>query len=135
MTEKAKKVNYTPEMVADMVTVYGAATDEFSRDAAMDSLATKYGKTVASIRSKLSFEGVYQAKAKATPKGTNAVKKADMVTAIAEFANDDSLSFDSLENANRTVLNYVIDLQMANIALEAELFSLQDVPVEDEVSS
>ena len=134
MTEKAKKVNYTPEMVADMVTVYGAATDESTRDAAMDSLATKYGKTVASIRSKLSFEGVYVAKAKPTAKGTNAVKKADMVTAIAEFANDDSLSFDSLENANRTVLNYVIDLQMANLALENELFAEQEVESDETVA-
>lgn len=137
MTEATKKANYTPEMVAKMVSVYGAAGVELTpegeakRQKAMESLATDLSRTVASIRSKLSFEKVYIPKVKATPKNSTTAKKSDTVTAIAECANDSTVNFESLENANRKVLDYIVDLQCQNLALENELFDTDEQLIAD----
>ena len=53
----AKKVNYSPELTAQIVTDYQAGTP-------VDEIADTIGKSVRSVRSKLVREGVYVAKEK-----------------------------------------------------------------------
>ena len=53
----AKKVNYTPELTAQIVSDYQAGTP-------VDEIADTIGKSVRSVRSKLVREGVYAAKEK-----------------------------------------------------------------------
>ena len=53
----AKKVNYTPELTAQIVSDYQAGTP-------VDEIADTIGKSVRSVRSKLVREGVYVASEK-----------------------------------------------------------------------
>ena len=108
----AKKVNYTPENVVTMVELYTSADSDETRQAAMETLSADLGKTVASIRSKLSHEGVYIAKAKAEKSGEKRILKSDLVDQIADnagFENDEF--FESLAGANKAVLEYILKLQ------------------------
>lgn len=113
MTTK-KVENYTAEMVTRMKAVYQAADDsDEARQEAMEAIQEFTGKSLPSIRSKLATEGVYIAKAKPTPKGGNRVTKADLVNQIADFEPaKPSGFFDSIEGANKNVLEYVIALQV-----------------------
>lgn len=98
MTE-ATKTNYTPEQTATLVAGYQAG-------ASVEALATQLGKSTRSIVAKLSREGVYQAKSKAT---VARVKKADLVDAIANRIGVAPETFDSLEKANHEVLEAILD--------------------------
>lgn len=107
----AKAINYPAEVVQDMVAVYTAAESDAERAGALELLAEKHGRTVASIRSKLASEGVYIAKAK-TAKGSRRVKKEDILSEIAANAPEKHEGFfDSLAGANKAVLEFVRDLQ------------------------
>ena len=59
MAQAEKKVNYTPEMTAQIVSDYQAGTS-------VDDIAVAVGKSVRSVRSKLVREGGYVAKEKVT---------------------------------------------------------------------
>ena len=98
MTE-ATKTNYTAEQTAALVSGYQAG-------ASVEALATQLGKSTRSIVAKLSREGVYQAKSKAT---VARVKKADLVDAIANRIGVAPETFDSLEKANHEVLEAILD--------------------------
>ena len=98
MTE-ATKTNYTPEQTAALVSGYQAGET-------VEALATQLGKSTRSIVAKLSREGVYQAKSKAT---VARVKKADLVDAIANRIGVAPETFDSLEKANHEVLEAILD--------------------------
>ena len=126
---KSKKQNYTPEETGSMIAVYQAAADtDEARQAAMDEIQRVSGKTIASIRAKLNYEGVYIAKAKPEPKGKNGASKAELIAKIQD-ANPVRASglFDSLEGANKAVLNFVLAQQPAVIAAveAAELAALE----------
>lgn len=122
-----KQVNYTAENVVQMTALYQAADSESTREIAIEQIAEGLGKTVASVRSKLSHEGIYIPKVKAEKTGTTRVTKSDLVQVIADFAGLENDSFfDSLEGANKAVLAYVIGLQQDVLALES---------VEDEIDS
>lgn len=111
MTTKA--ANYTPEMEKKMVEVYTAAKNEDERSVAMDAICVATGKRLASVRAKLANLGVYVAKKAIAKKSTSKVKKADIVTSIATLAGETYHAgfFDSLESANKTVLEYIVSLQ------------------------
>jgi len=96
MTEKP--VNYTPEQTAQLVANYKAG-------ATVEALATMFGKTTRSVVAKLSREGVYQAKSKAT---VARVKKAELVDRIAVLCSATPEAFDSLEKANHEVLEAIL---------------------------
>jgi len=98
MTE-ATKTNYTPEQTAALVSGYQSG-------ATVEALATQLGKSTRSIVAKLSREGVYQAKSKAT--GTARVKKSELVDAIANRIGVAPEVFDSLEKANHEVLETIL---------------------------
>ena len=93
-----KPVNYTPEQTAQLVAFYKDGTT-------VEALATMFGKTTRSVVAKLSREGVYQAKTKAT---VARVKKAELVDRIASLCNATPEAFDSLEKANHEVLEAIL---------------------------
>ena len=118
-----KKVNYTPEVVKTMLEIYGAAGTEpeqhEARQAAMEEIAEFAGKTVASVRAKLSAEGVYIKKPEVEKSVTTRVLKSDLVAQIADNADMKNPEFfESLAGANKAVLEYILDLQGAEDAEE-----------------
>lgn len=111
-----KKVNYTPEVVKTMLEMYGAVGIEpeqhEARQKAMEDIAEFAGKTVASVRAKLSSEGVYIPKPKAEKTGEKRILKSDLVDQIADNAGlENAEFFESLAGANKAVLEYIIKLQ------------------------
>ena len=138
MSGTTKKVNYTPEMVTNIVTVYTAAQTEAERDAALETLAESHGKTVNSIRAKLSMEKVYIAKVKPAKKA-GAEKKENIIADIAENANQVDGFFDSLSNVNKTVLEFIRKLQVTveslTDTLDAYKVEFGDLPEDDETAS
>ena len=97
MTDKT--VNYTPEQTALLVAKYKDGTT-------VEVLAEMFGKTTRSVVAKLSREGVYTAKSKAT--GVARVKKAELVDRIASLCGANPEAFDSLEKANHEVLEAIL---------------------------
>jgi transposase-like protein len=97
MTEKT--VNYTPEQTQELVQAYASGQT-------VENLAMQLGRSTRSIVAKLSREGVYKAKSKAS--GVARVKKADLVDQIAMRCGVAPELFDSLEKANHEVLEALV---------------------------
>ena len=98
-----KVVNYTDEMVARLHAVYDGEASEAERDAQIVALSEELGRSPASIRAKLTHEGIYVPKAKA-PAGKAVVRKATLVAAIAAKLDVAEEVMESLEKANKNVL-------------------------------
>ena len=98
MTEKTP--NYTPEQVQELVTKYQAGVQ-------VEQIAMELGKSVRSIVAKLSREGVYQPKRKAS--NAARVTKASMVEQIAQLCGKTSEVMESLEKANQDVLAILVE--------------------------
>jgi hypothetical protein len=97
MTDKT--VNYTPEQTAELVQAYVEGQS-------VENLAMQLGRSTRSIVAKLSREGVYKAKNKAS--GVARVKKADLVDQIAARCGVAPEIFESLEKANHEVLEAIV---------------------------
>ena len=98
-----KVVNYTEAMVARLHEGYdGSASDEARREM-VAALAAELGKSEASVRAKLTSEGIYVPYTKA-PAGKNTVRKAALVAAIAIHLGVDEEKVESLEKANKSAL-------------------------------
>ena len=98
MTTEAKS-NYTPEQTQTLVAGYQAGET-------VEQLAETLGKTVRSVVAKLSREGVYVAKTKAT--GQARVRKAELVDRLAQHCGVAPEVFESLEKANHDVLEALV---------------------------
>ena len=96
---KATPTNYTPEQTLELVAAYQAGQT-------VETIAATMGKTVRSVVAKLSREGVYRAKTKAT--GQARVKKADLVDKLAAKCGVAPEVFESLEKANHDVLEALV---------------------------
>lgn len=96
---KATQTNYTAEQTVELVAGYQAGET-------VEVLAARLGKTVRSVVAKLSREGVYQAKTRAT--GQARVKKADLVDQLAHKCGVAPEVFESLEKANHDVLEALV---------------------------
>lgn len=94
-----KPVNYTAEQTTDLVNQYKAGTS-------LEQLSESFGKSVRSIVAKLSREGVYEPKSRAT--GAARVTKQDMVTEIAQWLDRDHFEVVSLEKASHEVLSLLV---------------------------
>lgn len=104
-----KTVNYTDAQTAEMVRDYGLAETDAERKMVVDNLAEVMGKTVNSIRAKLSREKVY-IKPKATTKnGSTIVRKATLVEDIAKAMGTNSEVIESLEKATKTTLESLLE--------------------------
>ena len=98
MTE-ATKTNYTAEQTAQLVSAYQAGET-------VETLAAQLGKSTRSVVAKLSREGVYKAKTRAT--GLPRVKKAELVEVLATACGVHSEVFESREKANLEVLEHLV---------------------------
>lgn len=104
-------VAYTEEMTVQLTEAYTQAQTDAARDQVVEEFAIMFGKSVASIRGKLSREGVYVKKTKKAS-GTRGMKKAELVHAIGtmlEIRQD----LESLEKANLNDLRVVMDALVA----------------------
>lgn len=95
-----KTVNYTPEQTAELVAAYVAAPVAET----VDAFAEKFGKSVRSIRAKLSKEGVYKAKEYVSKTGEKPVKKDAHADAIGAVLGLTEPEIESLTKANKTAL-------------------------------
>ena len=91
--------NYTPEQTLQLVEGYKAGQT-------VEMLAQAMGKTTRSVVAKLSREGVYQAKQRAT--GQARVRKAELVDQLAQACGVAPEVFESLEKANHDVLEALV---------------------------
>ncbi len=101
---KGKAENYSAEVTAQLLADYAASAKD---DAAVKSLAEKFGKAARSIVAKLSREGVYVKKEYKTKAGGIPVSKEQHVKAIAAFMGVDADKLESLEKANKGVLQLI----------------------------
>jgi len=99
MMTEATKTNYTPEQTEQLVQGY-------KEGLTVETLALQLGKSTRSVVAKLSREGVYKAKSKAT--NTARVKKADLVDVLAYRCGVPAEIFESLEKANHDVLETLV---------------------------
>jgi hypothetical protein len=106
MTTKTE--NYTAEMTTELVEAYTKAETSEARSAIVTFYAEKFGKTVNSVRAKLTREKVYVAKAYTNKKGEKPVKKDAIVTAIAGKIGMTVEACDSLEKVNKNVLEAIV---------------------------
>ena len=93
------KTNYTPEQTQLLVAGYQAGET-------VEQLAQTLGKTVRSVVAKLSREGVYQTKQRAT--GQHRVRKSELVDKLAQHCGVAPEVFESLEKANHDVLEALV---------------------------
>ena len=100
-----KTVNYTEEMTNELVGAYTEAETQDERNAVVAEFATKFGKTVASIRAKLVREKVYVKAEASESKGS--VRKDELVAAIARLTDSDEELMDSLAKATKEALTIV----------------------------
>jgi len=105
----AKATNYTAEQTTAMVAAYSAAETEADRAAVVAAQAKLLGKSEASIRAKLSREGVYIKKEAKRKDGTPVQKKDEFATAIGKILRLSEGDTDSLAKANRKALESIFD--------------------------
>lgn len=108
MSTKAKVENYTVEMTAELVAAYKAADTTEARSDVVNTFAEKFGKTVNSIRAKLTREKVYVAKTYTNKKGETPVKKDALVASIAAKIGMSEDVASSLEKVNKNVLEAIL---------------------------
>lgn len=115
----AKAPNYTEEVTNELVAGYleVATESEEVRNAFVTEAAARYGKSVRSIRAKLSRENVYVAKTPVAKDGEPAVKKEVLA---AELATVTGIPLVSAEKLNKTDLKALIAFAKAATAEEDE---------------
>ena len=121
----AKPANYTEAMTASIVEAYTAVSNgtEAERNDCVNDLAATYGKSVRSIRAKLSRENVYVAM-KAVSKVTGATPAKKEVLA-AELVKVTGLNLVSAEKLNKTDLVALIAFATAAKAAVLDPESLE----------
>jgi hypothetical protein len=107
-TRAATKVeNYSAEVTEKLLAAWG--TTDKSKDA-VALLAVQFGKTARSIVAKLSREKVYVKQEYTTKTGAKPVSKEEHVTIIAAFCGVKADKLESLEKANKGVLQLLQDV-------------------------
>jgi hypothetical protein len=91
---EVKNVNYTPDQVVTMITMYGEGVG-------VEQIAQAVGKTVRSVVAKLSREGVYVAKTKTA---SSRLTKEDLVARIETGMGFEAGVLDSLSKCSRDQL-------------------------------
>ena len=93
----AKKVNYTPEVTAEIVSAYQAGV-------VVEEIAESIGKSVRSVRAKLVREGVYVAKEKVATRKVEGPTKKELLIDI------DATGFDTkgFEGATKEALTRLL---------------------------
>lgn len=99
--------NYSTSAVEALHAGYDGTASDADRKAQVTALGSELGKSDASIRAKLTREGLYVALTKA-PAGKAPVRKATLVQAIADALPVDVEVIDSLEKANKATLVLIL---------------------------
>lgn len=107
----AKAPNYTEEVTNELVAGYIAVAGESEdvRNAFVAEAAAKYGKSVRSIRAKLSRENVYIAKTPVAKDGNPAVKKEVLAAMLETSAGVPLVSAEKMNKEDIKKLIAVID--------------------------
>lgn len=100
-TKTVKAVNYTAEQTAQMVSRY------VGDKATVETIAQELGKTVRSVRAKLSREKVYVAKTYVSKTGEKVEKKDETADAIGLVLKMTEPEIESLTKANKTALRKI----------------------------
>lgn len=106
MTDKAAKVNYTPEMESEIRAVL---TNEVDHKAAIVELAASLGRSVASVRQKAVRMGLYKKAEYVSKTGGRPESKEEIVGRIARALGVNIESAESLVKANKAILLKVVD--------------------------
>lgn len=101
---KAKEMNYTPEMEAEMRAAYLAADSDAARAQVVADLAEKFGRKLQSVRQKLVRMQIYVKKGYVGKNGEKPEQKGAIVGRIANACGANVEAFESLEKANKAVL-------------------------------
>jgi len=105
-----KKVNYTAEMVDTMLEVYGNAENDAERKSAVETLASMLGRSVPSVRTKLSQLKVYiKPDNGKTGEKSDTVSKADLVLTIEDLLGLHPGEGKSLKFATKVVLEAIVE--------------------------
>lgn len=118
MTTKQKAVNYSPESVAAIVADYKAGK-------ALETIAQEQGRTVASVRAKLSSLGVYAKKEKETSGKKGGLTKAALVSDIAAIITGNREGLESLQAATMADLKAILSFLVAEMRDDAGLEKLE----------
>ena len=97
---------YTPEFTASVVERYQAVDGYEAQQAVLRDIEAETGVKVASLRAKLSREGVYQAKPQVSTSRT--IRKAELISQLAVLVNEPEEKVESFEKATRKALEIVI---------------------------
>ena len=100
MTSKTV-VQYTPEQTSQLVADYQLGIS-------VEAIATRMGKSVRSVIAKLSREGVYVAKGKAS--GATVIRKAQLIDAIAARLGVPAEKLESLEKTTKEALELLVNI-------------------------
>ena len=101
-------VNYTPEMIETMTEMYQSALGDTERKEMVVTISENIGKTVNSVRAKLSKLNLYIKPKPTTKSGATVVRKNDLVNEIADLLGKDADLLGSLEKSTKFALNAVI---------------------------
>jgi len=115
-----KEVNYTDEVVEDIVKEYVHANTDEDRKEVVTAMSAKYGKTEPSIRAKLVREGVYVAvsrKSKLT--GSKPRTKAELVHELEVLMGKQEGELETLEKASKLVILAILK-QVANADIKED---------------
>ncbi len=124
-TKPAKVENYSAAVTVDLLAQWA---DSDKSKAAVEKLAGIFGKTTRSLVAKLAKEKVYVKAEYVTKAGTKPVSKEQHVIAIAAFMGVDAAKLESLEKANKCVLQMLEDAMKKS----AQSFADREAEIEAE---
>ncbi len=137
MAKTTTAVNYTTEQEAELKAGYNPDGTQGERDAQVEELVKVSGRTIGSIRMKLTAMGVYVKKGKVTKSGEKVTRKEDLVSEIATATGKDEHFFRTAINLNKDVLQFILAMALRDAeALAEELAEeLEDAELDAEVDS
>jgi hypothetical protein len=98
------QINYTPEMTDELISAYKADPS----DKVVAAFALKFNKTTKSIVAKLTREKVYTRKEYRNKAGNTPISKQLLVQRLATLVGETAENFNSLEKANKQVLEALL---------------------------
>jgi len=105
---KASGARYSETQTLEVVQAYTAVNTQEDRDDVVKEYAAKFEYPIASVRAKLSSEGVYVAKVRGTKTGDPIVRKDALVAQIAQLMGKEEETVESLEKVTKPVLQMII---------------------------
>lgn len=122
---KVTKVNYSVDQIATMKAMYSGDNSKI----ALTLIAEKVGKTVPSVRAKMSAEGFYKPNEKVVTESTR-IKKSDTVSVIAGLVGGLSeADQDGLSKSTAAPLAKIVLALTNKNADDAELAALKEAEI------